>query len=122
MLETTGSSTMHATSSERLDDDEPLTFALDMFDLIGPDVDNPQPESLSTAIMTNSIPNAGDSQAHEQRPSAGRHEPGEIQPAPTKQKQVHWQDDEFDEDAFATELEELEAWVQSGAVEIIPDD
>lgn len=44
-----------------IDDDEPFTVDLDMFEL----VDSGAANAMSTAVMTNSIPNAGDSQAHD---------------------------------------------------------
>ena len=106
---------MHAADSGPLDHDEPFTVDCDMFELLDSVVDNSLPESSS-------IPHAGDSQVHERRSPTAQHKDEDTQVISTRQKQVHWQDDESDEDAFATALEELEAWVQSGAVEIIPDD
>ena len=109
---------MHATDSQPLDEDEPFTVDLDMFEILDCGVDGIQSEPLPTAGTT--MQDAGDDQAHEIRsPSTPRED---NQPIPPIQNHVHWQDDDSDEDVFATALEELEAWVQSGAVEIIPDD
>jgi len=58
-------------------------------------------------------------------PGIPRSKVGEDDALPrVKEKQVHWEDDDSDDepDVFQSALEDLEAWMQSGAVEIIPDD
>lgn len=118
-VESPGPFTEQVGDSGLFGNDEPFTVNLDMFELVDSGADDP--ESMSTAVVTNSIPNAEDSQAHGDRSSTARGEDEHSKPIATGEKQVHWQDEESDEDMFATALEELEAWVQSGAVEIIPD-
>ncbi|TFY60086.1 hypothetical protein EVJ58_g5372 [Rhodofomes roseus] len=107
------------------DDDDEFTLDPDMFTLV--DADIPSSTTLVDAhpdVKQDSLVPSDLSWSHHS-PGHLRRKTEEDSTLPrVKEKQVHWDDDDPDDepDVFDTALEELEAWMQSGAVEIIPDD